>query len=418
MKAQRVRGTRDLIGDLKKKFRFIDQTALDLAAVYGFEEIETPIFESSEVFHRSLGESSDIVHKETYTFLDRGGDSITLRPEGTAGVARAFVSEGLAQNLPLKFYYYGPMFRYERPQKGRFRQFYQLGVETLGLANPETDIESLCLANDFIQAMGPGLQTKLQINTLGDTESRLIFREKLVEYFKKYENDLSADSKLRLEKNPLRIFDSKDEGDQKIILTAPTLQKHLNDDSRKFFDQVIQGLQKLNIPFALNEKLVRGIDYYCHTVFEFTTEQLGAQSAVLAGGRYDGLIETMGGPKTPGVGWAAGVDRLAELLDISMLAKKSQLKKIALVPIDDSGIHTTLRIAQKIRAQKIRAQIYWSGNLGKRMKKADQNGDQWAFLIGGEELSKNLIVCKNLKTGEQKNQTENDLLSLIDSYTA
>lgn len=405
-KIQSVRGTRDLMPEEKKLFRFVDETALDIARRYGYGEIETPIFEFSEVFHR-LGETSDVVNKETYNFTDRGGDSLTLRPEGTAGVARAFVSEGLAQNLPLRFYYSGPMFRYERPQKGRYRQFYQLGVESLGLETPWADVETLALAADLLAAIGLGNEIQLEINTLGDADSRQNYRNKLVEYFGRYKNDLSADSQLRLEKNPLRILDSKDPGDRKLIVDAPAFADSLGDTSKKFFEQVLKGLDALKISYNVNNRLVRGLDYYCHTVFEFTTNRLGAQGTVLAGGRYDGLIETMGGPRTPGVGWAAGIDRLAELVDRTKVPAETAL--IALIPADEAGEAESLKLAHELRTKGEKVEIFYSGNVGKKMKKANSAQAKWALIIGTTEVQSGQFALKNLSTGEQKNIPRTDL---------
>lgn len=400
-KYQRVRGTRDLMPEDNVLFRFVENKAHDIAALYGYGEIETPIFESSDVFHRTLGETSDVVHKETYTFEDRGKDSLTLRPEGTAGVARAFVSEGLAQKLPLRFYYAGPMFRYERPQKGRYRQFQQLGVECLGLETPKADVECLALAKDFLSALGLGDEISLEINTLGDGESRQSYRDKLVAYLQDFRTQLSPDSQMRLEKNPMRILDSKDEGDRKIVAGAPSLQGSLNDASRKFFDDVQKGLNDLGLKHRINDNLVRGLDYYCHTVFEFTTDRLGAQGTVLAGGRYDGLIELMGGPRTPGVGWAAGIDRLADLVDRAKIPAPSPL--IALIPADDKGEDESLKIAHELRLAGRRVEIFYSGNVGKKMKKADNAGAAWALIVGSREVESGEMSVKNLKTGEQKN---------------
>lgn len=399
-KYQRVRGTRDLMPEDNVLFRFVEEKAHDLAGLYGYGEIETPIFEASDVFHRSLGETSDVVHKETYTFTDRGGDSLTLRPEGTAGVARAFVSEGLAQKLPLRLYYAGPMFRYERPQKGRYRQFHQLGVECLGLETPKADVECLALARDVLAAIGLGDEITLEINTLGDGESRRVYRENLVAYLQDFRSQLSADSQMRLEKNPMRILDSKDEGDRKIVAGAPSMRGALNDVSKKFFDDVLRGLQSLGIKHRVNETLVRGLDYYCHTVFEFTTDRLGAQGTVLAGGRYDGLVELMGGPRTPGVGWAAGIDRLADLVDRAKLPAAIPL--VALIPADEKGEDECLKIAHELRLAGRNVEIFYSGNVGKKMKKADNAGASWALIVGSREVESGQLAVKNLKTGEQK----------------
>jgi histidyl-tRNA synthetase len=404
---QPARGTRDLLGPENLVFRFVEESAFAAAKTYGFQEIETPIFEFSEVFHRTLGETSDMVSKETYDFKDRGGESLTLRPEGTAGVARAFISEGLAQSLPLKFYYSGPMFRYERPQKGRYRQFYQLGVEYLGVESPSADVEVLSLAWDFIKALGLEKNCRLEINTLGDKESRAKYRENLVQYFTKYQSELSADSQTRLAKNPLRILDSKDEKDKKIVAGAPAFENDLNPESKAFFEKVQKGLTALEVPYKINSKLVRGIDYYCHTVFEFVTENLGAQGTILAGGRYDGLIETMGGPKTPGVGWAAGIDRLMDLTPKEKLPTTPL--KVALVAADEVGEAEVLKIARELREKNIICEIPWTGNMGKKMKKAAGLGAKYALIVGASEVQSQSVALKNLETGEQKTVPVKDL---------
>lgn len=398
-KFQCVRGTRDLLPELANVFRFVEESAYHHALLYGYAEIETPIFEFSDVFHRTLGETSDVVNKETYDFKDRGGDSLTLRPEGTAGVARAFISEGLSQNLPLKFYYSGPMFRYERPQKGRYRQFYQLGVECLGYESPLADVESIALAWDFLKTIGIAAECTLEINTLGDAESRSAYRDALVKYFSQHQESLSADSKMRLEKNPLRILDSKDEGDKKINAGAPKFADYLNPNSKNFFAQVLKGVEALGIPFKINSHLVRGLDYYTHTVFEFTTQKLGAQGTVLAGGRYDGLIETMGGPRTPGVGWAAGIDRLADLTPAELSIKKEIM--VAVIGADDAGEAESLRVAHEIRARGIKTENFLSGKMGKKMQKANKAGAHYALILGENEVTNKTVTIKNFASGEQ-----------------
>lgn len=401
-KLQPVRGTRDLLPSDTVKFRFTEQNAYRIAKKYGFGEIETPIFEFTEVFHRTLGETSDVVHKETYTFTDRSGDSLTLRPEGTAGVARAFISEGLAQQLPLKLYYAGPMFRHERPQKGRYRQFKQVGVEVLGIESPMADLETIALGYDFLCSIGLKGRLQLEINTLGDAVSRQNYREALIQYFSAFKSELSEDSQMRLEKNPLRILDSKNEGDRKLIAGAPSLQQHLTPESKEFFEQLLAGLRKLEIPFQINDRLVRGLDYYCHTVFEFTTTELGAQGTVLAGGRYDGLIDMMGGPRTPGVGWAAGVDRLVELIPPALLETSETL--VALIGADDVGDLETHLVAQQLRAhlpENYRVENILNGKMGKRMQKAAKMNAKWALILGGNEVEQKQATVKNLLTGEQ-----------------
>ncbi|WP_295903093.1 histidine--tRNA ligase [uncultured Bdellovibrio sp.] len=408
-KIQRVRGTRDLLPEDSLLFRFVEESAYEKSLLYGYGEIETPIFEFSDVFHRTLGETSDVVNKETYDFTDRGGESLTLRPEGTAGVARAFISEGMMQNLPLKFYYSGPMFRYERPQKGRYRQFYQLGAECLGYDSPLADVECIALAWDILQKIGISADCTLEINTLGDVESRAAYREALVKYFTAHQDQLSADSKMRLEKNPLRILDSKDEGDKKLNANAPKLEQYLNETSQTFFKKVLEGIEKLGIPYKVNDHLVRGLDYYCHTVFEFTTSKLGAQGTVLAGGRYDGLIETMGGPKTPGVGWAAGIDRLADLTPKELAIKKEVL--IAVVGADDQGEEESVKVAYEIRARGLKAENFLSGKMGKKMQKANKVGANYALILGGNEVANKTVTVKNFATGEQTEITREALKS-------
>ncbi len=396
---QPVRGTQDYLPEVSKQFRFVEQTAYQTSLLFGFEEIDTPIFEFSEVFHRTLGETSDAVTKETYTFLDRGGDEITLRPEGTAGIARAFISNGLSQNLPLKYYYSGPMFRYERPQKGRYRQFHQIGVECLGYDKPFMDVECISLGYLILNQLGLAEKFQIEINSLGDQESRQKHRGMLVEYLKDFKQQLSQESQIRLEKNPLRILDSKDPQDQKLVAQAPLLKDCLNSLSQDFFAEVQQGLKNLNIPFSTNDKLVRGLDYYTHTVFEFTTTLLGAQSAILAGGRYDGLISLMGGPATPGVGWASGLERLALLLD----QKSIPLEKIhAIIPADDSSEEFCNHLCFQLRKNQIACEIINSGNFGKRMKKADKMGALTTLIIGENELKSKTASIKNLKSGQQE----------------
>ncbi len=408
-KLQSVRGTQDLLPEMCRAFRKIDELAFQTASLYGFDEISTPIFEFSDVFHRTLGETSDMVSKETYTFQDRGGDSLTLRPEGTAGIARAFISNGMAQLLPLKLYYNGPMFRYERPQKGRYRQFHQIGVECLGLETPTADIECLALAFDLLNRIGLMGRIQLEINSLGDAESRTNHRDQLVSYLKDFEKELSPDSQVRLQKNPLRILDSKDPGDQKLLVGAPLLKNCLNQFSQDFFGQVLEGLNTLKIPHKVSDRLVRGIDYYTHTVFEFITTDLGAQGAVLAGGRYDGLIEQMGGPKTPGVGWASGVERLALLLDPATTA--STLKTVAVISADDRADKKCLELSHQLRLKNLRVEMPGSGNVGKKMKRANKVGAQYAVIIGETELQSNTVTFKDLGTGEQKTMSESELFN-------
>ncbi len=397
-KIQNVRGTYDLYGDAKKKTKQVTRIGESVVEKYGFEEIETPIFEFTEVFARNLGDTSDIVTKEMYCFEDRGGESLTLRPEGTAGAIRAFVSNGMQQNLPLKLYYQGPMFRYERPQKGRQRQFTQFGVELLGADTPQADVEVIAMAYEFLEKLGLQGQVTVEINSLGDTESRNTYREKLVNYLRQHYDELSEDSKNRLERNPLRVLDSKEECDKIVVENAPLYADSLNEASRIFFAKVLAGLDRLGIKYRVNNRLVRGLDYYTHTVFELVTDKLGAQGTVLAGGRYDGLVEQMGGGAVAGIGWACGVERLAMLLENAAETPRP----VAVIPVNDEVNEAAMEIAQKIRLAGMRVEQGYSGNMKKRMIKANKVNSRVAVIIGPDELAEGKAAVKNLDSGEQK----------------
>ncbi len=395
---QPVRGTHDLYAEDGRRHRHVVETARTAAETYFYDEISTPIFEFSEVFKRTLGDVSDIVTKEMYSFTDRGGEALTLRPEGTAGVCRALVSNGLLQNLPLKFFYHGPMFRYERPQKGRQRQFHQIGVELLGVARPQADVEVIALGARILDRLGIRGRIALELNTLGDTESRQAYRQALVAYLSGFKDGLSEDSRMRLDRNPLRILDSKDAGDRRIVADAPLFSEHLNEASKSFFASVTEDLDRLGIEYRLNPHLVRGLDYYCHTAFEFTTDALGAQGTVMAGGRYDGLMEMMGGPATPGVGWAAGIERLAMLA----VAPQAQRRPIAVVPAGEAAHGPALQLAERLRAAGFTVDLGYSGNLGKRMKRANKIGAVAAVILGEDELARNGVTLRDLDSGEQE----------------
>lgn len=393
---QPVRGTHDLLPEDSRRHRQVEATAFEIAQRYGYGEIVTPIFEFTEVFARTLGETSDVVTKEMYTFEDRSGDSITLRPEGTAGVARAFISGGLAQSLPLKLFYRGPMFRHERPQKGRLRQFHQVGVEMLGVESPLADVEVIAMAWRILCTLGLGDKVKLEINTLGDQESRIAYRETLVAFLAPHRDKLSEESRARLDKNPMRVLDSKDEGDRKIVEGAPLITDCLTPAAKEFFEQVTLGLTALGVPFEVNSKLVRGLDYYCHTAFEFTTTALGAQGTVLAGGRYDGLIGMMGGPATPGIGWAAGVERLSMLVD----AAAETGRPVSIIPMGDQM--AALKLADALRAAGLAVDLGFSGNMKKRMVRANKANSRIAIILGEDEMSRGAVTWRDLDSGEQR----------------
>jgi histidyl-tRNA synthetase len=400
---QPVRGTRDLIGDDSLRHAHVVETAKRITALYGFSEWQTPIFEDTKVFSRTLGETSDVVTKEMYTFEDRGGDSVTLRPEGTAGVCRALITAGLTQTLPQKVFYTGPMFRYERPQKGRYRQFHQIGVELLGPATPLADAEVIAAGWQILNDLGIAKDVILNINTLGDTESRDAYRAALVAYFSQHAASLSADSKTRLEKNPLRILDSKDEGDRALMEHAPLIYDHLSDSAAAFYNGLKSALTAFGVPFTENPRIVRGLDYYNHTAFEFVTTALGAQGTVLAGGRYDGLVEQMGGPSVPGVGWAAGIERLSMLIS----APPTPTPPITLIPMNESAEAQTLELLKSLRAANIASETAYSGNAKKRLERANKSGAQFALLIGDD------LKLKNLVDGTQEIVTPDSLIAAL-----
>jgi histidyl-tRNA synthetase len=394
---QPVRGTQDLLPEEARRHRRVVEVARAVAESYRFVEIATPVFEFTEVFARPIGEHTDIVAKEMYTFTDRGGQELSLRPENTAGVVRAVLSNGLLQAMPLKFFYNGPMFRYERPQKGRFRQFHQIGVELIGVAQPQADIEVIALGRRVLNALGLSERVVLELNTLGDDESRNAYRQALIAYFSAHLSELSDDSRRRLERNPLRILDSKEESDQRIARNAPVFADYQNVESRRFFDQVCAGLDRLGINYRLNPRLVRGLDYYTHTAFEFVSTELGAQGTVLGGGRYDGLIEMMGGPAVPGIGWAAGVERLAMLI-----AEASRPPRpVALVPIGEGCETAALKLAEELRDCGLAVDLGYSGNLARRLRRANRIGAFAAVLLGEDELANGSATLRNLDDGMQ-----------------
>jgi histidyl-tRNA synthetase len=402
---QPVRGTQDLLPDAARRHRTVSETARAAAALYGFDEIVTPIFEFTEVFARPIGEHTDIVAKEMYSLEDRGGEKLSLRPENTAGVVRAVLSNGLTQSTPLKFFYSGPMFRYERPQKGRFRQFHQIGVELLGVPDPQADIEVIALGHRILKALGIGDRVVLELNTLGDPATRARYREMLVEHFSKRRSELSEDSQRRLDSNPLRILDSKDPRDIEHVQSAPSLDMYQNSESREFFARVIDGLGLLGIEnIRINPRLVRGLDYYTHTVFEFVTTDLGAQGTVLAGGRYDGLVELMGGPQMPGVGWAGGIERLALLID----EPAKPARPIALVPLGGRAWRIMLRQAEKLRDAGFAVDMGYSGNLSRRMRRADRLNARAAVLLGDDEVARNVVTLRDLDSGAQTEVSMSD----------
>ncbi len=394
-KLRTVRGVHDLLPNELHKHNTVVNAGFEISEKYNYSQIEIPIFEFSEVFTKPLGKSSDIVTKENYIFKDRSDDELMLRPEGTSGVVRAFLNAGLIQNLPQRFSYCGPMFRYERPQKGRLRQFKQLGVECLGLSSPMADVEVLSLGHDFLDKLNILDKIILKINSLGDFDSRKNYRDSLVNYLRGYQSKLSKDSLRRLLINPLRILDSKNEEDQKILQNAPSIFEYLNIESKTRFEDVCKGLDHLNIKYQIEKNLVRGLDYYCHTAFEFTTNELGTQGTVLAGGRYDGLSKMLGGPDVPGVGWAAGIERLALMVQSEFVNKID----VVLIGQCENFNYLLLPIMKKLIQEGIKSEIIYTGNFSKKFKRANKIKASYAIILGKEEINKKIYKFKDLTSG-------------------
>lgn len=404
---QPVRGTHDLIGEDQRRHAHVVDTARRIAGVYGFDEWATPIFEDTRVFSRSLGDASDVVSKEMYSFSDRDGESLTLRPEGTAAICRALVTNALTQSLPQKVFYAGPMFRHERPQKGRYRQFHQIGAELLGAAEPLADAEAIAMGYEVLKALGIADYVTLELNTLGDAASRDAWRDALVAYFSAHKDKLSEDSLTRLEKNPLRILDSKDAGDKVLVADAPMMAEFLTPEARAFWDDLRNKLDVFGIAYTVNPSIVRGLDYYNHTTFEFVTNRLGSQGTVLAGGRYDGLVKQMGGPEVPAIGWAAGIERLSMLLEQVPAAPRS----VVLVPVGTPDESAVVQILQGLRGQGVRTEIGYKGSLRKRMERAGKQNASHVLFLGEDELAKGLFRVKNMETGAEQEVSRDTLLS-------
>ena len=366
--------------------------------LFGFKRVEVPVIEQTAVFARSLGETTDVVSKEMYSFEDRSGDSITLRPEFTAGIARAYLSEGWQQFAPLKLATHGPAFRYERPQKGRFRQFHQLDAEIIGAAEPQADVEVLLFADQLLKELGLGEHAVLKLNTLGDPETRTAWRDALYEHFRSHAGSLSEDSRDRLERNPLRILDSKAHADWPIVDAAPPIDDFLTGEAADFFAAVTAGLDAAGVKWERAPRLVRGLDYYRHTAFEFMTDTLGAQGTVLAGGRYDGLIEALGGPHTPAIGWAAGIERLGMMIG----APEPERPDAVLVPLGEQAEAAAVALLADLRRKGVATEMAFRGNMKRRMQRAAASGAAFAVIIGDAELEAEAAQVKDMATGEQR----------------
>lgn len=391
-KLQPLRGMKDLLPDSYITYDYIISKAKEMAKLYGYQQMSTPILEYTKIFNRSMGESSDVISKEIYSFLDKSDEPVALRPEFTAGIMRAVVSNNLTHQLPLKFFSYGPVFRYDRPQAGRQRQFHQLNYEYIGARGAISDAEVLKLAVDILTELEILQDTILELNSLGCKESRAIYQQKLVEYLSNYKEQLSEESKTRLSKNPMRILDSKNENDQKIVAAGPVISNYYTDKSKQYFDNLLKYLDLLNIKYTINPRLVRGLDYYCHTAFEFKTQKLGSQSTILAGGRYDGLSRIMGGDDIPAIGFAAGIERLSLIKEY----KLQDTRSVHIFPIEENNIEHSLKIADKLRSKQIATSLDIHGKIAKRMQNALNKNANFIIFIGNDEQMSNKIKVKDL----------------------
>lgn len=406
---QPVRGTKDIFGEEIDKFNYIVNTAKNIAKLHNFKEIITPIFEFSDVFERNLGDTSDVVSKEMYKFKDRSNNMLCLRPEFTAGVVRAVISNPeLNNNFPAKFFSYGPVFRYDRPQKGRYRQFNQINLEYFGNSSYLADIDILQIINDILKNIGLKNIT-LEINSLGCKESRDKFETTLKDYFSKYKNDLSNDSKIRLEKNVLRILDSKEDCDKKLLLDTPTIDKFYTNEDKIFFNNILDKLSFLNINYVVNKNLVRGLDYYTSTVFEFTTNDLGAQSTVFAGGRYDNMLKQMSSIDTPAVGAGGGIERLMLLISNNI----EYSRPISIVPISENEINYCLKLKNMLQQNNINTELVYSNNMKKKMNITNKIKSKFVIIVGEDEVKNNILTVKNLDNGEENKIDYQKLIEFI-----
>ncbi|MDE0724006.1 MAG: histidine--tRNA ligase [Alphaproteobacteria bacterium] len=411
MNLQNPRGTYDALPEMSERLRFIENTAVEVFRRYGYGEIRTPVFEHMDVFARNVGDSTDIVSKEMYVFDDRGGDKMALRPEGTAGVVRAYYSNGLKQNLPLKLCYAGiPVFRYERPQKGRYRQHHQVGIECFGFNGPAADVETIAIGFALLKALGIDDGLYVTVNSLGSKEDRVKYREALVAYFEPHFEKLSADSKERLHKNPLRILDSKSENDRALLGDAPKLEDYLSEESKAHFADVKAGLDALGLPYKFDGTLVRGLDYYTHTVFEIHSDKLGAQSQVISGGRYDGLVEQMGKDSVAGVGFGSGTERLEAI----MREMDMKRRPVSFIAMGEGTTVEALRLADKLRAVGLYADVSLDGGSFKsQMKRANKLNACYSVIIGEDEMKSGEYQLKDMDSGEQHSLRPDDLISYL-----
>lgn len=415
---QAIRGMNDCLPNQSPLWQYVEQAIRDTVSSFGYSEIRTPIVESTDLFKRSIGEVTDIVEKEMYSFEDRNGDSLTLRPEGTASAVRAGIEHGLLYNQEQRLWYMGPMFRHERPQKGRYRQFHQFGVEAYGLAGPDIDAEVILLSATLWEKLGIKEHVTLELNSLGSNEARANYRDVLIAFLEKHIEVLDEDAKRRMYSNPLRVLDTKNPDIQAVLKDAPRLHDYLDDDSKAHFDGLKALLDEVGIPYRINERLVRGLDYYNRTVFEWVTDSLGAQGTVCAGGRYDGLVEQLGGKATQGVGFGLGLERLVLLVEA--LEKTQNVKPAVdayLCPMGEAAERQAFVLAAKLRGQlpELRLMCHCGGgNFKKQLKRADKSGARWALILGDNELAEGQVTVKDLKEGSQQSIKMNELASLLE----
>lgn len=408
-KIQAIRGMNDILPEQTPVWQFVEATVRKVLRQYGYQEIRMPIVEQTDLFKRSIGEVTDIVEKEMYTFEDRNGDSLTLRPEGTAGCVRAAEEHGLLFNQTRRLWYTGPMFRHERPQKGRYRQFHQIGVECFGMSGPDIDAELLILTARLWRALGLSGHARLEINSIGTSESRKIYRSALVDYLGEYKSELDGDSQRRLESNPLRILDSKDAGTRKILENAPKLDDYLDEESRAHFDRLRELLDAAGIEYTVNPALVRGLDYYGKTVFEWITDSLGAQGTICAGGRYDGLVEQLGGKPTFAVGFAMGIERLILLLETLDLIPEyvNGNADVYVTSMGEGAVAPALALAEQLRnelANYVVVTHCGGGSFKSQMKKADKSGARYAVILGENEVASGTAGLKPLRSDESQRE--------------
>lgn len=414
---QAIRGMNDILPEQTPAWRYLESTLVSLLDGYGYKEIRLPIVEYTELFARGIGEGTDVVDKEMYTFLDRNEESLTLRPEGTAGCVRAVLEHGLAGGGQVqKLWYAGPMFRYEKPQKGRYRQFHQVGVEAFNLPGPDVDAELIVLTWRLWKQLGLSDAVTLQLNSLGSSEARAAYRDALVAYLQERFDQLDEDSQRRLTTNPLRILDSKNEATQAVLVGAPTLGDYLDEESRLHFEGVKARLDAAGIRYQINHKLVRGLDYYNRTVFEWVTDKLGAQGTVCAGGRYDGLVAQLGGKATPGVGFAMGVERLVLLLETLELlpAELNRAADVYVCAFGEAAELAALTLVERLRDELPRLRLLLNtggGSFKSQFKKADKSGARYALILGDDELAARVVGCKPLRDDSEQQSVAWDALA-------